>query len=186
MIHICIQQPSGYVHSLGFIDQARYFRCQLRRLGAQVTISKNRLRHDAVNLFFGAHLGFDPAQRARHACIFVNLEQLGDGGAKVSPDYMQLLETSAVTDYDAGNVAAYASAPGAVPVVPLLHAPYLAPSIPSPWRSGRSTCCSSAASTNAGAPGSNGSKPAASPSSSSTARCTPPNATASSCRPRPS
>jgi SAM-dependent methyltransferase len=130
MIHICIQQPSGYVHSLGFLDQARYFRYQLRRLGAQVSISKNRLRHDAVNLVFGAHLGFDPEQRARHACIFVNLEQLGDGGAKVSPEYMQLLETSAVTDYDAGNVAAYSGAAGAVPVVPLLHAPYLAPAEP--------------------------------------------------------
>ena len=129
-IHLCIQQPSGYVHSLGFLDQARYFRYQFRRLGARVSISKNRLRHDAVNFVFGAHLGFDPEQRARHACIFVNLEQLGSGGAKVSPDYVALLRTSAVTDYDAGNVAAYSSAAGAVPVVPLLYAPYLAPADP--------------------------------------------------------
>jgi hypothetical protein len=129
-IHICIQQPSGYVHSLGFLDQARYFRYQLRRLGARASISKNRLRHDAINFVFGAHLGFDPEQRERHACIFVNLEQLGDGGAQVSPEYMHLLETSAVTDYDAGNVAAYSSTAGAVPVVPLLYAPYLAPADP--------------------------------------------------------
>ncbi len=53
-----------------------------------------------MNFVFGAHLGFDAAQRERHACIFVNLEQLGEGGAKVSPDYLQLLETSAVVDYD--------------------------------------------------------------------------------------
>ncbi|MGX4640572.1 methyltransferase domain-containing protein [Massilia sp. SYSU DXS3249] len=125
-IHICIQQPAGYVHSLGFLDQARYFRYQFRRLGAQVTMSKNRLRHGAVNFVFGAHLGFDPAQRERYACIFVNLEQLGDGGAKVSADYLKLLSTSSVTDYDDQNVAAYAAAED-VPVVPLLFAPYLAP-----------------------------------------------------------
>jgi SAM-dependent methyltransferase len=126
-IHLCIQQPAGYVHSLGFLDQARYFRYQFRRLGARVSISKNRLRRDAVNFVFGAHLGFDPEQRERYACIFVNLEQLGAGGARVSPDYMRLLETSAVTDYDALNVAAYAARGGDVPVVPVLHAPYLKP-----------------------------------------------------------
>ena len=58
-IHLCIQQPLGYVHSLGLLDQARYFRYQFRRLGAEVSLAKNRLRHDAVNFVFGAHLGFD-------------------------------------------------------------------------------------------------------------------------------
>lgn len=128
-IHICVQQPAGYVHSLGLLDQARYFRYQFRRLGAQVTMSKNRLRHDAVNFVFGAHLGFDPAQRERYACIFVNLEQLGEGGAAVPADYLKLLATSSVADYDAQNVPAYAAAPEDVTVVPLLHAPYLAPAL---------------------------------------------------------
>ena len=82
-IHLCIQQPLGYVHSLGLLDQARYFRYQFRRLGAEVSLAKNRLRHDAVNFVFGAHLGFDAALRERFACIFVNLEQLGHGGAVV-------------------------------------------------------------------------------------------------------
>jgi SAM-dependent methyltransferase len=125
-IHLCIVQPLGYVHSLGFIDPARYFRHQFRRFGARVSMAKNRLRHDAVNFVFGAHLGFDPAQRERHACVFVNLEQLGDGGAKVSQAYLNLLATSAVVDYDADNVAAYAKDFDAVPVVPMLYAPYLA------------------------------------------------------------
>jgi SAM-dependent methyltransferase len=134
-IHISIVQPLGYVHSLGFLDPARYFRHQLRRMGATVTIAKNRLRHDAVNLVFGAHLGFDPALRERYSCIFVNLEQLaqpGQGGANVSEAYRQLLAHSAVCDYDAANVAAYASDAADVPVVPLLHAPYLAPAQATP------------------------------------------------------
>ena len=126
-IHLCIQQPTGYVHSLGLLDQARYFRYQFRRLGLTVSLAKNRLRHDALNFVFGAHLGFDAAQRERYACIFVNLEQLGEGGAKVSAAYLKLLGSSAVVDYNEDNRAAYAADVDDVPVVPLLHAPYLQP-----------------------------------------------------------
>jgi hypothetical protein len=124
-VNLVIMQPSGFLHSLGFLDQARYFRHQFRRLGATVTISKNRLREDAINFVFGAHLGFPTEWQRRHACIFVNLEQLGDGGAQVSPDYLRLLRYSAVVDYDAANVDAYAQDPTAVPLVSFLHAPYL-------------------------------------------------------------
>lgn len=126
-IHLCIVQPLGYVHSLGLVDPARYLRYQFRRFGASVTMAKNRLRHDAVNLVFGAHLGFDADQRRRQACIFVNLEQLGAGGAQVSPAYLQLLRSSAVIDYDAANLSAYAADPADVPVVPMGFAPYLVP-----------------------------------------------------------
>ncbi|HEU4457629.1 MAG TPA: methyltransferase domain-containing protein [Methylibium sp.] len=127
-LHLCVMQPAGYVHALGFVDQARFLRHQFRRFGARVTIAKNRLREDAVNLVFGAHLGFPVEWTTRHACVFFNLEQLGAGGAKVSAAYLELLRTSAVADYDAANVAAYL-APGVdaadVPIVPFLHAPYL-------------------------------------------------------------
>ncbi len=126
-VHLCIQQPVGYVHSLGLLDQARYFRYQFSRLGAQVSVAKNRFRHDAVNFVFGAHLGFDAAQRERHACIFVNLEQLGVGGAELTAEHVRLLGSSAVVDYDPENVAAYAKHPDDVSIVPLLHAPYLKP-----------------------------------------------------------
>jgi len=36
--------------------------------------------YDAINFVFGAHLGFEATQTESHACVFVNLEQLGDGG----------------------------------------------------------------------------------------------------------
>lgn len=125
-VHLCIVQPGAFVHSLGFLDQARYFRHQFRRMGANVSVAKNRLRHDAVNFVFGAHLGFDAHRCERYSCVFVNLEQLGEGGAAVSPDYLKLLAASAVVDYDAGNVAAYTTHLDDVPLFPLLYAPYLA------------------------------------------------------------
>src|SRR5438128_2471712 len=118
-VHLCIQQPGGYVHSLGLLDQARYSRYQFSRLGAEVSVGKNRLRHDAVNFVFGAHLGFDAAQRERHACIFVNLEQTGAGGAELPPEYVRLLASSAVVDYEPENVAGYAKHADDVSVVPL-------------------------------------------------------------------
>jgi SAM-dependent methyltransferase len=124
-VHLCIVQPASYVHSLGFIDQARYFRYQFRRLGARVSLAKNRLRHDAVNIVFGAHLGFDVTQTRRYACVFVQLEQIGEGGANLRPHYLQLLKQAAVIDYDADNVAAYSDAPQDVPLIAFQHAPYL-------------------------------------------------------------
>jgi hypothetical protein len=95
-------------------------------LGLDVTLAKNRLREDAINIVFGAHLGFDALLRERNACVFFNLEQLGHGGAAISAAYLKLLRGSAVADYDAANVAAYCSSVDDVPVVPFLNAPYLA------------------------------------------------------------
>jgi SAM-dependent methyltransferase len=123
--HLCIVQPPGYLHSLGFLDQARFFRYQFRRLGAQVTLAKNRLRHGAINFVFGAHLGFDAELRDRYSCIFVNLEQLGSGGNPVAPGYLKLLASSAVVDYDAANISAYTPHSSDVPLVSFAHAPYL-------------------------------------------------------------
>ena len=124
-VHLCIVQPVGDVSPLGFLDQARFFRYQFRRLGAVVTIGKNRLRHDAINFIFGAHLGFDAALRERHTCVFVNLEQLGAGGKAVGAAYLELLATSAVLDYEEANPAAYGAAGRQVPLVSFAYAPYL-------------------------------------------------------------
>jgi len=124
-VNIAVIQPPGYLHSLGFLDQARYIRHQFRRLGAQVTIAKNRLAAGAVNFVLGAHLGLPAEWHRRHTCIFVNLEQLGNGGAQLPPEYIDLLGRSAVVDYDVGNVAVYARDPADVPLIPFQYAPYL-------------------------------------------------------------
>jgi len=124
-VHLSIVQPVGYMHSLAFLDPARYLRHQLQRFGVNVTLAKNRLREDAINLVFGAHLGFDPALRERNACLFVNLEQLSSGGAKVSDEYLALLRNSGVVDYDRANIGSYGADPADVPLIPFHHAPYL-------------------------------------------------------------
>lgn len=125
-IHLCVVQPQGQPHALSLIDPARYFRYQFRRLGARVSLSKNRLRHDAINFVFGAHLGFDANQCLQHTCVFVNLESLGHPGAQPNPAYLELLRRSAVVDHDPANLEVYTEHPDDVPLVPFVHAPYLA------------------------------------------------------------
>jgi hypothetical protein len=123
-IHLVIVQPDRYVHSLGFLDTADYLQYWLQQQGLQVTVAKNRLRYDAVNLVFGAHLGFDPQWLDTSFCtFFFNLEQIGRGGAVVSAEYQALLRTGPVIDYHPANVAAYRDDAGSVPLVPFLNAP---------------------------------------------------------------
>ncbi len=125
LINIAVMQPQGYLHSQGLVDPARFMRHQLRRMGADVSFTKSRLRDDAVNLVFGAHLGFPTEWTRRFCCIFVNLEQIGDGGAHVSPEYLGLLRDAAVVDYDPENVRAYSAHPDDATIVSLGYAPYL-------------------------------------------------------------
>ena len=127
-VHLCIVQPSGYVHSMALLDAALYFRHQFQQLGAQVSVAKNRLRADAPNLVFGAHLGFDAGLTRNFCCLFVNLEQLGAGGSRMPAPYLEILKSSHVIDYDRANIDAYARQDADVPLVSFGFAPYLAPS----------------------------------------------------------
>lgn len=124
-VNLCVIQPGGYVHSLGLLDAALYFKYQFERLGARVEVSKNRLMRNVVNLVFGAHLGFDPALQRDYTCLIVNLKQIGSGGATVGSRYLDLLGHSLVIDYDAANRDAYRAQADDVPLIRFGHAPYL-------------------------------------------------------------
>ena len=127
-IHLVIVQPDHYVHSLGFLDTADYLKYWLQQQGIHVTVAKNRLRHDAVNLVFGAHLGFHPQWlEASYCTFFFNLEQIGQGGAQLPDAYKDLLRSGHVIDYHPANVASYRDVPESVPLIPFLNAPYLNP-----------------------------------------------------------
>lgn len=123
--NLVIIQPTGYIHSLGFIDQARYFRYQLAILGKTASITKNRLRRNSINIIFGAHLGFDASLKETHTCIFVNLEQLGSNGSQQTASYINLLKSSHVIEYDSKNLISYSSEPSKIPIITFGYAPYL-------------------------------------------------------------
>ena len=73
-IHICLISPAGYVHADALLDPAQYFAWQFRRLGADVSLARNVIRHDAVNFIFGAHLGF-PVQHLQGYCSGASQER---------------------------------------------------------------------------------------------------------------
>lgn len=134
-LNLVILQPPGYIYSLCFLESARYVRHYLRAHGIQAQISKNRPQHGMVNVVFGAHLGVPKDWNERFCCVWFNQEQVGEGGATLPPDYLQLLATANIIDYDTANVAAYTTALGSqstgaprfTQVIPLLNAPFLQP-----------------------------------------------------------
>ena len=129
VVNLSIVQQSGDPHALCFLDQARYLRYHLGRLGVACQLSKNRLYRDRLNIVFGAHKGFDRKLADHFPCVILNLEQIGREGANLSPAYLELLACLPTFDYDPANQQAYRSA-RAGPCVRFLDAPYL--------RSGRS------------------------------------------------
>jgi hypothetical protein len=132
-VNLLILQPQGYIHSLCFLDTARYLRHHLRSHGVQAHISKNRPMAGVLNIIFGAHLGMPIEWIEDFHCIIFNQEQLGAGGADLPAEYMHLLRKANTIDYDLANMAVYASGSGSIaegPVrilLPLRHAPHLEP-----------------------------------------------------------
>ena len=124
-IHICLISPAGYVHADALLDPAQYFAWQFRRLGADVTLARNFIRHDAVNFIFGAHLGF-PVHHLRGYCyVIVNLEQVKNARDLLGKQYLDLLKHSIVVDYDAGNLSEYATQADDVPLISFGNAGWL-------------------------------------------------------------
>lgn len=127
VIHLCVVQPAGrpadQLHSLAGLDLALLLRTALRQTGrGPVTLAKNRLRDDAVNLVIGAHRAVDPAAWSDAACVLVNAEPLGQGaslGSPLSPHYLRLLQEMPVLELDAANLPMHAAV--AVGPVAALH-----------------------------------------------------------------
>lgn len=132
-INLLIVQPAGYIHSLCFLDTARYLRYHLKQHDVETIISKNRPMREMINIIFGAHLGIPHDWKDEFRLVIFNQEQIGLGGADLPADYLKLLRESNTIDYDMANISAYSegtSIGGAGPIralLPLRHAPYLEP-----------------------------------------------------------
>jgi hypothetical protein len=131
-LNLLILQPQGYIHSLAFLDTARYLCFHLRAHSVEATISKNRPMPGMPNIIFGAHLGMPEGWIDEFNCIIFNQEQLGAGAAALPPAYLRLLRNANTIDYDPANLVAYSGTDSSEQskgtirsVLPLRHAPYL-------------------------------------------------------------
>ncbi|GAA4965556.1 hypothetical protein [Kineococcus glutinatus] len=129
---ISLVQPRGYVHTLALLDPALHLQHELRRRGVATRVVKNRLTAGEVNFVLGAHLGFDPRWCEEFDVVLVNLEQLGEGGAPVSPHYLRLLRENRVVDYDPAHREHLGPRGADVPLLRFGYAPHLATADPVP------------------------------------------------------
>ncbi|UYA61028.1 hypothetical protein NAL19_2935 [Pectobacterium sp. F1-1] len=102
-VNIVIMQNVGNMSSLGFLDAALFYKYQIEKMGRFVTLTKNRLVFDSINIIFGAN-DVIPENWNKYCCLFVNLEQLTDGGFNASDEYKELIKEATVIDYSVLNI----------------------------------------------------------------------------------
>jgi SAM-dependent methyltransferase len=103
-INICIVQPPGYIHSMAFLEVARYFQALVARCGLSSVIKKNWIAPHQLNIIVGGHLLRDASNVPADAVIF-NSEQLPEKEGWFQTDtYGQLLKTRQVWDYSQANL----------------------------------------------------------------------------------
>ncbi|MDX5630730.1 MULTISPECIES: class I SAM-dependent methyltransferase [unclassified Brenneria] len=111
-------------HFLAFLDVALFYKYQFESLGKIVTLTKNRLKYDAVNIIFGAN-DMVPTGWENYCCLFVNLEQLAKGGCHIDDEYKELQKNVQFIDYSKVNIREYSGNVNDVIYAPLGYAPYL-------------------------------------------------------------
>ncbi|KHN49253.1 class I SAM-dependent methyltransferase [Pectobacterium fontis] len=122
-INIVIMQNVGSMSSLGFLDAALFYKYQFEKLGRFVTLTKNRLVFNAVNVIFGAN-NIIPSDWNKFCCLFVNLEQMTNGGFNASDAYRNLIKEAEIIDYNISNIIELKSKEH-IHYVPFGYAPYL-------------------------------------------------------------
>ena len=75
--NICIVQPTGYLHSLAFLELAELILYSLIDLGHKSVLNFNRVDSNATNIIIGCHL-LDPSRATTLPpnTIILNTEQL--------------------------------------------------------------------------------------------------------------
>ncbi|HYM33214.1 MAG TPA: hypothetical protein VEU47_18085 [Candidatus Cybelea sp.] len=104
-IGIVIIQPAGYIHSMAFLEVARYFAALIEACGYRAKIAKNVLDPSRLNIVLGAHLLADGATLPPGSVIF-NGEQLPEANAWFkTKQYGELLRNFHVWDYSQANLS---------------------------------------------------------------------------------
>ena len=104
-VHLCLVHPLGDTAALSVLDTALALRDDLQALGVIVTLARQRLRADAVNLVIGVEHGFDADAARGHCCVLLNRAPLRDGGGRLPPAALRQLQRFPVVDVDPLSLA---------------------------------------------------------------------------------
>lgn len=107
-VNLCLISPPGYTHVAAFSELMEVMQRSLRRLGCNVSLGLNELKHAAVNIVFGAHLIGDQAEITSFpdTTVIFNLEQMRGSGLLNQKPYLDLLQRFPVWDYSQRNAQA--------------------------------------------------------------------------------
>lgn len=126
-IHLCLIHPLGDRAALSVLDTALALRDDLQALDVSVTLARQRLRADAVNIVIGIEHGFDADAARGHCCLLLNRAPLRDGGGRLPAAALRQLQRFPVVDVDPLSLAVLrAGTPS--------HAPATATWLPGPQR----------------------------------------------------
>lgn len=125
--HLCLVHPLGDRSALGLLDVALALKAELEDLGVTVSLARQRLRADAVNLVLGAEHGFDADAARGHCCVLVNTVPLRDGGGRLPAAALRQLKRFPVVDVDPASLSVLRPEG-------LAHAPPVATWLPGPAR----------------------------------------------------
>lgn len=126
-LHLALMQPPGRIEALGALDAAGRLQRQFEAIGVPVTLARQQLRADAVNLIIGAGWGFDADAALGHVCALVETDPRG-AAAPLSAPHRRLQQRLAVLRPAGVPGAAPAALPGlAWPVIGGLPAAHESP-----------------------------------------------------------
>lgn len=101
--NITLIQPFGYTHSLALLEAAEFFEHQIRSLGFEVSLKKNRFEQNAVNIILGAHLITDGNNLPKNTIIF-NSEQTSEKNDWFKNKiYLDILKNNYTWEYSKSN-----------------------------------------------------------------------------------
>jgi hypothetical protein len=103
--NICIIQPTGYVHSLAFLELAELLKYSLIDLDHKASISYNHIETNAINIIIGCHL-LDPANSKfiPRDTIILNTEQLEKNNFAWQKTILEWGRRLPIWDYSIKNI----------------------------------------------------------------------------------
>lgn len=102
--HLCLLHPLGDRAALGLLDTALALRDDLQALGLRVTLARQRLRQDAVNIVIGVEHGFDADAARGHCCLLLNTRPVRDTGQRLPAAALRQLQRFALVDVDPASL----------------------------------------------------------------------------------
>ena len=102
--NITLVQPNGYIHSDALLEVAEFIALNIKKIGFDSVLTKNRIDKNYTNVVLCGHLASKQLLELNSKMIIFNSEQLPENSEWTSKEYRALLEKNYVWDYSINNL----------------------------------------------------------------------------------